>query len=80
MQKSKQASTAFSSWNFDTRVIQRNIIDGVITAQEVKHFLGELPDVSAKGEPMHTVRPGQDDTDMDDDVDQDDGADSEEPA
>jgi hypothetical protein len=73
MQKSKQASIAFQTWAYDTRVVARNIVDGVITPQDVKHFLGELPDVAAKAETMHTSRPGHDDDDDDDnDMDESD--------
>jgi len=78
MQKSKQSSTTFQAWNFDTRVISRNIVDSVITPAEVKHFLAELPDVAAKAEPMHTSHPGQDDDDDLDDADSDSDSDSDE--
>ena len=77
MKTTKQGSTTFQSWNFDTRVLQRNMADGVITQNDVKGFLDGLTDVAAKSETMHTNRPGQSDGDLDDedDVDSEDADD-----
>jgi hypothetical protein len=73
MDKTKQGSIAFMGWKFDTRVIQRNINEGVMTAAEYNTFVEKLPDVSAKAEPVRTSLTGGngDDADLDDDNDQD---------
>jgi hypothetical protein len=72
MDKTKQGSIAFMHWKFDTRVIQRNINEGVMTAAEYDAFVEKLPDVASKGEPVHTSLSGNNDDDgIDDDVDQD---------
>ena len=46
-------------WQFDTRVISRNISEGALTNNDYKSFLEKLPDVAAKGEPVRTALPGQ---------------------
>ncbi|GAC1352604.1 MAG: hypothetical protein NVS3B20_22870 [Polyangiales bacterium] len=66
MQKAKQGSTVFSAWSYDTRVIDRSILDGVLTDQDVKSFIQALPNVADKAETMHANRPGQGNDEADD--------------
>jgi hypothetical protein len=39
---------------YDVRVLQRNVGDGTLTADEVKTHLAALPDVAAKGTAFET--------------------------
>lgn len=69
MDKSKQISHTFMPWAYDTRVIQRNVNEGVLTQADVKNMLEKLPDVAEKAEPMHTTLGGND---IDDDMEEQD--------
>ena len=73
MSDTKQASLTFKPWNFDKRVLERNVRDEVLTTAEVEEFIKALPDVASKGEKI-TV------TDVDDldDADDTDAADRDE--
>lgn len=65
MKTTKQASATFMPWNYDTRVIARNLSEGVITAPDHKAFLAALPDVASKADSIHSGRPGEQDLDSD---------------
>jgi hypothetical protein len=52
--------------HYDTRVLQRNVHDGVLTQASVKTWFETLPDVTSKSEPVRASRPGQGE-DLDDD-------------
>ena len=55
---------------YDTRVIQRNVGDGTLSADDVKKHIETLPDVASKGEPFDTSLRGNDRDDEDDDQDE----------
>ena len=54
-----QHSIAFKPWRFDTRVQARNIVDGVVTAAELKAHVAALPDVSEKVDVIELGKPGE---------------------
>lgn len=38
--------------DFDVRIVERNIRDGIVEKKDYEKFLGNLPDVEEKGEPL----------------------------
>lgn len=71
MQKSKEITPITAAWAFDSRVVQRNLNEGLISPADVKSFIDGLPDVGSKGDMVRTTRPGQGgDNDGDDDLEE----------
>ena len=54
----------------DTRVLQRNVQDGLLSADDLKAHLAALPDVTGKGEPLRAARPGLDEDALDDETEE----------
>jgi hypothetical protein len=62
MEKPKQPAHMI----YDTRVIQRNLHEGVITQADVNNWIEKLPDAATKAEPVRTTLGRDDDGGYDD--------------
>lgn len=60
----------FLPWKFDTRVVGRNLDNGVLTEADLATHLKALPDVADKGEQFSTPRPGEQVADEDESEDE----------
>jgi hypothetical protein len=72
MKTNAKPAGVFSPWIYDTRVQNRYLADGIITAESLTSHLAALPDVSDKSEQVHTLSPGAADG-YDDGDDEDQG-------
>ncbi|GAC1378434.1 MAG: hypothetical protein NVSMB47_22770 [Polyangiales bacterium] len=62
MEKAKAPTTA----QLDIRVLQRNLLDGTLSAADLKSHIANLPDLAAKAETVQTTLSSVDEPDLDD--------------
>ncbi|GAC1521657.1 MAG: hypothetical protein NVS3B10_22360 [Polyangiales bacterium] len=63
MEKAKAPTTA----QLDIRVLQRNLLDGTLSAADLKSHIAALPDLASKAETVQTTLSNVDEPDLDDD-------------
>lgn len=51
------STKTLTSWDWDVRVRERNLRNGLLSEKEVEKMLSALPDVAPAGEPVSLAQP-----------------------
>ncbi len=64
------SNSKINSWDWDIRVRERNLRNGILTEKDVEHERGKLTDLAEQTDPVTETQPAIGDEDLDEPEDQ----------